>query len=124
MKLDLNFNLVLQDTLRTILLLFCSSRFTHCCSLLGLCILLRKILFELGFQRCLLFLVNLFMINVLELDYIFGILWYWRCLCSFSVSACRECFAVGLQLFSESSNADLVVSCNTSLNCVSNFADF
>ena len=39
----------------------------------------RKILFELGSQRCLLLLGNLFVINVLELDDLFGVLWHWCC---------------------------------------------
>ena len=64
------------------------------------------------------------MINVLELDDFFGVPVALEVFCSFSVSACGESFAVGLQLFNESSNADLVVSCNTSLNSVSNFAHF
>ena len=55
-KLDLNFSLVLQGTLRTFLLLFCSNRSTQCCWLLGRCTLLRKILFDLGSRRCLLLL--------------------------------------------------------------------
>ena len=46
----------------------------QCCSLLVRCLLLRKILFELGSQRCLLLLSNLFMINVLELDDLLGVL--------------------------------------------------
>ena len=33
--------------------------------------------FSLNSQRCLLLLDNLFMINVLELDDLFGVLWHW-----------------------------------------------
>ena len=64
-KLDLNFSLVLRDTLHTFLLLF-STRSTMRCSLLIRCLLLRKILFELRSQCCLLFVGILFMIMCLN----------------------------------------------------------
>ena len=35
--------------------------------------------FEFGSQRCLLLLVDLFRINVFELDDLFDVLWHWRC---------------------------------------------
>ena len=63
------------------------------------------------------------MINVFELDDLFDLLWHWRC----SVSAGWESFIVGLLLFSDSSNAEFVVFCNTvgycSILCLA-FEDF
>ena len=72
-------------------------------------ILLGKIFFDFGSQRCLLHLVDLFKINVFEVDDLFDVLWHWRCSAPSPRPQMGKSFVVGLLLFSDSGNSDFVV---------------